>query len=55
MAPGATDEDAEAIHDLVRGRYEYSDRREEADKSTRFVFELFVYGFLSIIALITCA
>ena len=53
MAPGATDEDAEAIHDLVRGRYEYSDRREEADQSTRFVFELFVYGFLSIIALIT--
>lgn len=53
MVPGATDEDAEAIHDLVRGRYEFSDRREEADSSTFFAFSLFLYGFLGIIALIT--
>lgn len=53
MVPGASDEDAEAIHDLVRGRYEFSDRRDEADSSTLFVFELFLYGFLAIIALIT--
>lgn len=53
MAPGATDEDAEAIHDLVRGRYTFSDRREEADQGTFFAFSLFLYGFLAIIALIT--
>ena len=53
MVPGASDEDAEAIHDLVRGRYEFSDRREEADSSTLFAFSLFLYGFLAIIALIT--
>lgn len=53
MAPGADDEEAEAIHDLVRGQYEFSDRREEADPGTLFAFRLFLYGFLSIIALIT--
>ena len=53
MVPNATDEDAEAIHDLVRGRYEFLDRREEADRSTFFAFSLFIYGFLAIIALIT--
>ena len=53
MVPGATDEDTETIHDLVRGRYEFSDRREEADSSTLFAFKLFLYGFLAIIALIT--
>lgn len=53
MFPDATDEDAEAIHDLVRGRYEFVDRRDEADRSTFFAFSLFIYGFLIIIALIT--
>lgn len=53
MVPGATDEDAEAIHDLTRGKYQFSDRREEADASTLFAFRLFAYGFLLIIALIT--
>ena len=53
MAPGAEDEDVEAIHDLVRGRYEFSDRREEADPGTFLAFGLFLYGFLAIIALIT--
>lgn len=53
MEPGATDAEAEAIHDLVRGRYEFSDRREEADQSTILAFNLFFYGFLVIIALIT--
>lgn len=52
MVPGASDEDAEAIHDLVRGTYEFSDRREEADQGTFFAFSLFLYGFLAIIALI---
>lgn len=53
MAPGAGDKEAEAIHDLVRGRYEFSDRREEADQGTFLAFSLFLYGFLAIIALIT--
>lgn len=53
LVPGVTDEDTEAIHDLVRGRYEFSDRREEADSGTLFAFNLFLYGFLAIIALIT--
>lgn len=53
MEPAASDEDAEAIHDLVRGRYEFLDRREEADQSTLFAFSLFLYGFLAIIAMIS--
>lgn len=53
LAPGATDEDTEAIHELVRGRYMFADRREEADQGTFFAFSLFLYGFLAIIALIT--
>lgn len=53
MIPGASDEDAEAIHDLTRGWYEFSDRREEGDSSTLLAFRVFVYGFLAIIALIT--
>ncbi len=53
MASGATDEDAEAIHDLVRGTYEFTDRRDEADRSTFYAFALFIYGFLVMIALIT--
>lgn len=53
MAPNGTDEEAEAIHDLTRGRYQFLDRREEADQSTLFAFSLFLYGFLAIIALIT--
>lgn len=53
MAPGVTDEEVEAIHDLVRGRYVFSDRREEADQGTLFAFRLFLYGFLAVIALIT--
>lgn len=53
MVPGASDEDAEAIHDLVRGRYEFIDRREEADSGIVFAFSLFLYAFLVVIALIT--
>lgn len=53
MTAGAADEDAEQIHDLVRGRYEFLDRREEADMTTFFAIKLLLYGFLSIIALIT--
>ena len=53
MVQSASDEEAEAIHDLVRGRYEFSDRREEADQGTFLAFALFLYGFLAVIALIT--
>ena len=53
MDAGAGEEDAEAIHDLVRGKYEFTDRREEADQGTFLAFGLFLYGFLAIIALIT--
>lgn len=53
MDPGADDKEVEAIHDLVRGRYAFSDRREEADSGTFFAFSLFLYGFLAVIALIT--
>lgn len=53
MVQAASDEEAEAIHDLVRGRYEFSDRREEADQGTFLAFALFLYGFLAVIALIT--
>ncbi len=53
MTPGATDAEAEAIHDLVRDRYEFSGRREEADQGTLLAFNVFIYGFLAIIALIT--
>ncbi len=49
----ATEADIEALHDLVRGKYEFVDRREEGDRSTFWAFSLFIYGFLVIIALIT--
>ena len=49
----AAETDIEALHDLVRGKYEFVDRREEGDRSTFWAFSLFIYGFLVIIALIT--
>lgn len=49
----ATDNDAEAIRDLVKRKYEFTDRRDEGDRSTFWAFSLFIYGFLGIIALIT--
>lgn len=48
-----SDEEVTAIHDIVRGKFEFRDRREEADRSDFIAFSLFVYGFLAIIALIT--
>lgn len=52
MAAGATDAQANAIGELVQERYDFADRREEADASTFYAFALFIYGFLAIIALI---
>ena len=33
------------IRDLVNGRYEFADRRDEGDRSTYWAFSLFIYGF----------
>lgn len=53
VARDATEEEVAAVRSLVDGRYEFLDRREEADRSTFYAFSLFIYGFLVIIALIT--
>lgn len=50
---GATDEEVSAIHDLIKGKYQFQDRRDEGDRSTFWAFSLFIYGFLVIIVLIT--
>ncbi len=50
---GATDEDIEAIHDIVNNNYTFSDRREQRTASTYMAFLLFVYGFLAIITAVT--
>lgn len=49
----ADDEDAAAIRSLVNGRFVFTDRRDEGDRSTYWAFSLFIYGFLVIISLIT--
>lgn len=48
-----TDEEVSAIHNLIKGKYEFQDRRDEGDRSTYWAFSLFIYGFLVIIVLIT--
>ncbi len=48
-----TDKEVSAIHDLIKGKYEFQDRRDEGDRSTYWAFSLFIYGFLVIIVLIT--
>lgn len=48
-----TDEEVSAIHNLIKGKYEFQDRRDEGDRSTYWAFSLFIYGFLIIIVLIT--
>lgn len=53
VAKSAADQDVAAIRDLVNGRYEFTDRRDEGDRSTYWAFSLFIYGFLAVIALIT--
>lgn len=53
MEKEAGDTEVEAIRDLVKGSYEFHDRREEGDRSLYWAFGLFIYGFLIIIALIT--
>lgn len=53
VTKSATDQDVAAIEKLVGEVYEFTDRRDEADRSTFWAFSLFIYGFLAIIALIT--
>ena len=52
VAKTATDENVAAIEALTEGRYAFTDRRDEGDRSTYWAFSLFIYGFLVIIALI---
>lgn len=49
----ASNADVAAIYNLVREKYEFKDRRQEADRSTSLAFSFCIYGFLFIIALIT--
>ena len=53
VAKSASDQDVAAIRGLADGRYEFTDRRDEGDRSTYWAFSLFIYGFLAVIALIT--
>lgn len=48
-----TDENVEAIRNVVGGEYTFSDRRDQRTTSTYMAFLFFVYGFLSIIVLVT--
>lgn len=58
LTKAAADEDVNAVRrltekNLTEGTYAFRDRRGEADKTLYLAFMLFVYGFLSIIALVT--
>ncbi|NEZ47280.1 ABC transporter permease [Clostridium niameyense] len=48
-----TDKNVEAIHNAVGDKYTFSDKRDQRTTSTYMAFQLFVYGFLSIITLVT--
>jgi ABC-type antimicrobial peptide transport system permease subunit len=50
---GATDEDVEAIHNVVGNEYTFRDQRDQRTTSTYMAFLLFVYGFLAIITAVT--
>ncbi|WP_066676221.1 ABC transporter permease [Clostridium septicum] len=48
-----TDENVEAIRNVVGGEYTFSDQRDQRTTSTYMAFLFFVYGFLAIIVLVT--
>lgn len=52
-AKDATDQDVEAIRNILDENYTLSDRRDQRTTSTYNAFLLFVYGFLAIITLVT--
>lgn len=49
----ATDQNVEDIRNIAGSKYTFTDKREQRTTSTYIAFTLFVYGFLSIIALVT--
>ena len=49
----ATDENVEAIRNVVGEEYTFSDKRDQRTTSTYIAFLFFVYGFLAIITLVT--
>lgn len=49
----ATDENIQAIQNLVGGEYTLHDKRDERTSGTYFAFTFCVYGFLGIITLVT--
>lgn len=48
-----TDEDVEAMRNVVGEKYTFNDRRDQRTEGTYVVFLFFVYGFLAIITLVT--
>lgn len=48
-----TDEDVEAMRNVVGEKYAFNDRRDQRTEGTYFAFLFFVYGFLAIITLVT--
>lgn len=53
MTKDATDENVEAIRNVVGEKYTFNDQRGQRTTSTYMAFLLFVYGFLIIITLVT--
>lgn len=49
----ATDKDVSAIRNILPKNYEFIDKRDQSTTGTYMAFILLVYGFLSIIALVT--
>lgn len=49
----ASDEDINAIRNIVGGEHKFSDKREQNTSGTYTAFLLFIYGFLAIITLVT--
>lgn len=49
----ASDEDINAIRNIVGGEYTFSDKRDQNTSGTYTAFLLFIYGFLAIITLVT--
>ena len=53
LAKNAPESTVRSVRQMTDGKYNFRDRRDEADKSLYWAFMLFVYGFLAIIAMIT--
>lgn len=53
LAKNAPESTVSAVRRIINEKYNFRDRRDEADQSLYWAFILFVYGFLAIIAMIT--